>query len=111
MVDCVVMHQGDSFPIPIELMQDDQCLDVNTIEDLEICVGSKIKRKLSDGGILQADGSDYLYFVLSQAETLGMKPGYYGVGVRIKYPGIPPSVNIESIGSILIAPSNFKEEI
>ena len=58
MADCVVMHQGDSFPIPIELMQDDQCLDVNTIEDLEICVGSKIKRKLSDGGILQADGSD-----------------------------------------------------
>ena len=103
MADCVIMHQGDSFPIPVELMQDGQLLDVTTIEDLEICVGSNIKRK--------ADGSDYLYFVLSQAETLGMKPGYYGVGVRIKYPGIPPSVNIESIGSILIAPSNFKEEI
>ena len=111
MADCVVMHQGDSFPIPVELMQDGQLLDVNTIEDLEICIGPSIKRKLSEGGILQVDGSDYLYFVLSQAETLGMEPGYYGVGIRIKYPGIPPSVNIESIGSILIAPSNFKEEI
>lgn len=111
MADCVVMHQGDSFPVPVELMQDSQLLDVNTIEDLEICVGAHIKRKLSDGGILQTDGSDYLYFVLSQAETLAMEPGYYGVGIRIKYPGIPPSVNIESIGSILIVPSNFKEEI
>ena len=111
MADCVVMHQGDSFPIPVELMQDGQPLNVNAIEELEICIGPNIKRKLSDGGILQANGSDYLYFVLSQAETLGMTPGYYGVGVRIKYPGIPPSVNIENIGSILIAPSNFKEEI
>ena len=57
MADCVVMHQGDSFPIPIELMQDDQHLDINTIEDLEICVGSKIKRKLSDGGVAGGDGN------------------------------------------------------
>ena len=78
---------------------------------MTVTFGEILLRLSTPDRILQADGSDYLYFVLSQAETLGMKPGYYGVDVRIKYPGIPPTVNIESIGSILIAPSNFKEEI
>ena len=107
----VFLQQGESFAVPVQLSQDGIALTVDMLEELEIRVGVDITRRLSNGDIYLGEDAGTYYFIPTQEETLAMKPGRYLVGVRVKYPGIPPSVNIEPIGIITILPSNFREVI
>lgn len=111
MSNSILMHQGDSYAIPVFLMQDGVALTADMIDNLEICVGGSIHRKYSDGDIFLGEEAGAYYFVPTQEETIGMKPGNYSVGIRVKYKGLPPSVNIEPIGVITILPSSFHEVI
>ena len=104
----ITIQQGESFAVPVNLTQDGIALTVDMLDDLEISVGAEWHRKLSNGGIYLGEESGSYFFIPTQEETLSMKPGQYVVGVRVKYFGSPPSVNIEPIGIITILPSNFR---
>lgn len=111
MNNSIFMHQGDSYAISVSLMQDGVALTADMIDNFEICVGSFIYRKYSNGDIYLGEEAGSYYFIPTQEETISMLPGTYSVGIRVKYKGVPPSVNIEPIGAITILPSRFREVI
>lgn len=75
--------QGDSYPIPIDITQDGVVITPEMVEDVEITVGSEIRKTLSDGGV-SYDGGNW-YFLLTQQETFSVS-GNQEVVCRLKYP-------------------------
>ena len=75
--------QGDSYPIPIDIMQDGVAITPEMVDEVEITVGKEIRKTLSQGGVTFEDGS--WYFLLSQQETFSLS-GTQPVIVRLKYP-------------------------
>lgn len=75
--------QGDSYPIPIDIMQDGVVITPEMVEDVEITVGAEIRKLYSTGGITFDAGT--WYFLLTQQETFSMS-GSNDVVCRLKYP-------------------------
>lgn len=79
------MRRGDSFPIIIEITQDDTVLTPDMIADLEVSVGGRLQKKLSEEMVGFDEGEQKWFIIPSQEETLAMDEGVYEVVVRIKY--------------------------
>ena len=75
--------QGDSYPIPVDIMQDGMVVTPKMVEDVEITVGTEIRKLYSTGGITFEN--DTWYFLLTQQETFSMS-GSNEVVCRLKYP-------------------------
>jgi hypothetical protein len=75
--------QGDSYPIPVDIMQDGVVITPEMVEDVEITVGAEIRKLYSTGGITFEN--DTWYFLLTQQETFSMS-GSNEVICRLKYP-------------------------
>ena len=87
----MVIMQGDSYPIYMELMQDDNCLKPEMVTDLEVCLGMKgsakpALRKLHSKQEVSFDkDTEQWSFRPKQEETLALEKGHYNVEVRIRY--------------------------
>lgn len=103
----IKIHQGDSYAIPITLIQEGVPLEAGLLSELEIFVGSAITRRLSDGGVMQQDGDTDYYIKLTKAETRAMRPGHYDVAVRATYRGNEENSVLVHIGRITILPEHF----
>ena len=75
--------QGDSYPIPVDIMQDGVVVTPEMVEDVEITVGTEI-RKLYSAGDITFENNTW-YFLLKQQETFSMS-GSKEVVCRLKYP-------------------------
>ena len=102
----IKIHQGDSCYIPIKLVQNRVPLDAELLSEPEIFVGSSIVRRLSDGGVMQQEGDTDYYITLTQAETMGMRPGHYDVAARATYRGSEENSVSVHIGRITILPQH-----
>ncbi len=76
--------QGDSYPIPVDITQDGIPVTSDMVDEVEVTIGTSIRKTLSDGGIYFEEGA--WYFLLSQQESFGLS-GTQNVIVRLKYPG------------------------
>ena len=75
--------QGDSYPIPIDITQDGIVVTPEIVEDVEITVGTEIRKLYSTGDLRFEDGTWYL--LMTQRETFSMS-GANEVVCRLKYP-------------------------
>ena len=75
--------QGDSYPIPVDIMQDGVVVTPEMVEDVEILVGAEIRKRYSTGGVTFENGT--WYFLLTQKETFSMS-GSNEVVFRLKHP-------------------------
>lgn len=91
------MMRGDSYPIPVDIMQDGVMMTPDMVADIEISVGSGIQKRMSDGEVIYEDGQ--WYFRLSQEESFAMEDDNT-VYVRVVYPGEPSDVVGTTAGRI-----------
>lgn len=81
--------RGDSYPVPVEITMDGQTVTPDMVEEIEICVGSGIRKTLTAGEVAYQDGLWYIH--LSQEETFSLAEES-NVYVRSVYPGQTPVV-------------------
>lgn len=103
----MVIMQGDSYPIEITLKLNGSVLTPDMIDEIEICVGSGIRKLYTNGEVVYKDGQ--WYFRLTQEETLGMDEGSFEVISRVKFPNQPPDVEGKRAGRIEVRETHSKE--
>ena len=107
----VNIMQGDSYPILIELEQDGHNLSPDMIDDLEICVGSTMRKTFSAGTVFYDSDLCCWFIIPTQEETFSLNAGTYEVIVRVKYKNQPPSVKGVSVGKINLRKTLSEEVI
>lgn len=75
--------QGDSYPIPVEITQDGIAITPELVEEVEITIGTAVRKTYTGGGIAYEEGM--WYFRLTQEESFTLS-GSDEVVVRVKYP-------------------------
>lgn len=102
--------QGDEYDIYINLKQDGNALKPNIVDDIEVFIGSNIRKTYSDETLLFDSKELKWYLRLSQQETFAMEEGQHQVYGRIKYNGAQESdvVGIR-LESIIVMPTTSNE--
>jgi hypothetical protein len=106
----VVIMQGDSYPVLIDIEQDGVALTPDMIDDVEVCVGTELRKTYSAGEVGYDIDSGRWFIRPTQQETLNLDEDAYQVIVRVKYKNQPwPDVVGALAGRIMIRGSNSKE--
>lgn len=102
--------QGDEYDVYIDLKQDGIALKPTLIENIEIYIGSGIRKTYKDSSVLFDSKALKWYIRLDQQETLNMKEGQHQTIARIKYKGAPDSdvVGIK-LESFMVLPTTSRE--
>lgn len=77
--------KGDSYPIYIELLQDNMPVSPEMVAEMEVCVGESLRKLYSQNEVLFDAGSSRWYIWPTQEETLAFSDGPNNVIVRIRY--------------------------
>ena len=103
----MVIMQGDSYRVPIEIMQNDLPVNESFVEEVEVCIGTSVRKTYTAGDVIFSNGS--WYFRLSQEESFGMN-GDYDVIVRVKYKNQTESdvVGVRA-GTLIVSETNSSE--
>ena len=99
--------QGDSYPIPVEVRQDGIVVTPELVEEVEITIGSTVRKTYTGGGVFFE--SDMWYFLLTQEESFSLSGGY-DVVLRLKYPGSGNVIGIRA-GKLSVEQTEQKEVI
>jgi hypothetical protein len=99
--------QGDSYPIPVEIKQDGIPVIPEIVEEVEITIGTEVRKTYTDGGVFYED--EMWYFLLSQEDTFSLSGGY-DVLLRLKHPGSGNVVGTK-IGKLSVEKADRKEVI
>lgn len=94
--------RGDAYPVYIDLKQDGEVLTPVMISELEICIGSSLRKLYSDGSIKFDTESSHWYFQLTQAETLKFPTTDLSVIARVQYPEPKDDVIGIELGTIRV---------
>ena len=87
----MIIMQGDSYPIYMELTQDGAPLTPDMVAELEVCVGDKLRKLYSATEVFYDEASDRWYIHPTQEETFGLESNTsYDVIVRPWYKGTNP---------------------
>ena len=102
--------QGDEYDIYINLKQDGNAMKPNMVDDIEVYIGTDIRKTYSNKTVLFDSRELKWYIRLTQQETLAMEEGQHQVYGRIKYNGVPESdvVGIRLEG-IVVMPTTSQE--
>lgn len=90
--------RGDSYAIPIDILQDGQVVQPGDVAEIEVSVGTGIQKRMTEGEVVYQNGQ--WYFRLSQEETFSMEDDAV-VYVRVAYPGEPKDVAGVMAGRIM----------
>ena len=102
--------QGDEYDIFIDLKQDGNVLKPNIIDDIEVYIGSDIRKTYKSDEVLFNSKELKWYTRLYQQETLAMDPGQYEAIARIKYNGTPTfDVVGVKLGMLVVMPTTSRE--
>lgn len=108
----VKIMQGDSHVMFFELKRSGVVVTPDTVSEIEITVGSALRKLYSSGDVGYDWNRKQWYFYPTQEETLSMEPDGYEVQARIKYPnGQYSPVKGITIGRIVITEAQSKEVI
>ena len=106
------MMQGDTYSLFAALKINGETLTPDMVGDVEITVGSTLRKLYSAGEVLYDKSLSQWYFVPSQQETMAMEPGSYDVQARIKVDnGTNSAVRGVTIGRLLILDALSEEVI
>lgn len=107
----ITLMQGDSYPLFIELKQNQIKLEPNMVDDVEICVSDQLRKAYSEAGVGYDSEIQKWYIRPSQKETLAMAEGVHNVIARVKYRNQPQAdVKGINVGKIKII-GTFSEEV
>lgn len=98
----MVVMQGDSYPVFIELTQGGYVLTPDMVEEVEICVGDTLAFKASAGEVGFDSNLQRWYIRPTQAQTLAMEATDYSVIARVKYTNDPADVKGINCGRIRV---------
>lgn len=101
------IFQGDSYPIPVEIKQDDVPVTPALVDEIEITIGKDV-RKTYTGGDVFYEGQMW-YFLLRQEDTFALCGGY-DVLLRLKFPGSGDVVGAK-VGKLSVEKADRKEVI
>lgn len=87
----IKIMQGDEYDIYIKLRQDGVTLAPEIVEDVEVCVGTDIRKTYKSGSVAFDNQEKKWYIRLTQQETFSMEEGQHQVFARVKYNGTPLS--------------------
>jgi hypothetical protein len=108
----IKMMQGDSRAIFFTLEQSGTELTPNKLSEVEITVGTKIRKLYSTGEVKWDKSRRQWYIFPSQEETLALEPDGYEVQARYKFPnGEFSPVKGLTLGRIAISSSQSKDVI
>ena len=108
----MTIMRGDSYPIYIELLQDDTILIPEMVAEIEVCIGESMRKLYSRNEVMFDQSSGRWYIRLSQEETLAWTESAYNVIVRIKYANMDyPDVLGLKVGRINVVDTFSKEAI
>lgn len=108
----MTIMKGDSYPIYIELVQDNTTLTPEMVAELEVCVGESLRKLYTQNEVMFDKSSDRWYIRLSQEETLAWTESAYNVIARIKYANMDyPDVLGLKVGRINVVDTFSKEAI
>lgn len=100
--------RGDAYPVYVDLKQDGKVLTSDMISELEICVGSSLRKLYSDDSVkFDADSSRW-YFQLTQEETLRFPVSDLSVIARVQYPEPNDDVIGIRLGTIRVVDTNSR---
>lgn len=98
--------RGDSYYVPIEVLQDGKTVTPEIVKDIEVSVGESLQKRYANGDVIYRDGE--WYFRLSQEETFAL-PESAAVYVRAVYPGDPQDVIGTMAGQVILTDTGSKE--
>lgn len=81
----MTIMKGDSYPIYIELVQDNTTLTPEMVAELEVCVGESLRKLYTQNEVMFDKSSGHWYIWPTQEETLALNDGACFVIVRVKY--------------------------
>ena len=99
--------QGDSYPIPVEILQDGDIVTPQMVEEVEITIGGDVRKTYTGGSIFYED--EVWYFLLGQEDSFSLSGGY-DVLLRLKYTGSGNVVGTK-IGKLSVEKAERKEVI
>lgn len=100
------MMRGDSYTLPISIATADGTATAESFEEVEVCIGTDIRKTLSSGEIT-FDSERSLFLVpVTQEETFALR-GRARVNIRCKYYG-GDVVGVD-LGVLEFAPSLSRE--
>lgn len=107
----ITLMQGDSYPIYIELRNNNSILEPHMVDDVEICVSDQLRKVYSEDGVGYDSERQKWYIRPGQKETLEMSDGIHEVIARVKYRN-QPQADVKGIivGKIKII-GTFSEEV
>ena len=108
----MTIMKGDSYPIYIELLQDDTILTPEMVAEIEVCVGESLRKLYSRNEVMFDQSSGRWYIRPSQEETLAWTESAYHVIARIKYANkdLPDVLGLK-VGRINVVDTFSKEAI
>lgn len=108
MIDNTILTimQGDQYRIPLEISIDGAPIDDQSVDDIEIVIGSVCKSMVK-GDVTYSASDKVFLFPITQAETFRFTPSVYDMQARIKPKGSSDVVGVQ-IGSVSVIKSNSK---
>ena len=79
-----IFQQGDQGRIYFQVVISDQLFQDYLIDDIEICVERFVRKLKSEGEIWYHPEIQAFSFVLSQEDTMFLRPGFYITTIRVK---------------------------
>lgn len=108
----IKMMQGDSRAVFFTLEQSGAELTPNKVTEVEITVGSNMRKLYSTGEVGWDKSRRQWYIFPTQEETLALEPDGYEVQARFKYPnGDFSPVKGLTLGRIVITAAQSKDVI
>ena len=81
----ITIMQGDSYPIFLNLKQNDAPLTEDYLDDLEVYVGENLRLTYAEGTVKYDKPSKRWYIWPTQEQTFNMEVGNQEVEIRVKY--------------------------
>ena len=99
----MILVQGDSYPVWIDLQQNGEALSPGTAGDVTVRVGDLLQYRYSEGELGFDRDRGKWYFTPTAAETAGLAPESYRVTVEVSYRNRPQGYNrVIPVGTIFI---------
>lgn len=80
-----VFKQGEQGRIYFQLIIDGKLYLDNLVENVEVCIDRVLRKTLNNGELFYHKDMQAYSFVLSQEETMWLKPRFYASEIRVKF--------------------------
>ena len=102
----MVMMQGDSYFVFVEMKINDDPMTPDIVEDMEVSIGDRLRYTYADGEVGFDTNRREWFFRPTQEETFSLEPDNYPVIVRVKFLSEPKrDIKGINVGRIIITDS------